>query len=81
MAAKAGATYDKEADAMAIDFPPTGAEYAESEEIAPGVVLDYDSEGRVIAVQLLGVMRLLEAGGSQAEESARHARGTPAVAE
>ena len=48
-------TYDPEADAIGIYFTPDGATYAESEEIAPGVSLDYDTEGRVIGVEILGV--------------------------
>ncbi len=37
---EAKATYDPEADAISIRFAPTGATYAEREEVAPGVVLD-----------------------------------------
>jgi uncharacterized protein YuzE len=50
---KAKATYDPEADAISVRFAPSGATYAESEEVAPGVVLDYDAAGRVIGVELL----------------------------
>lgn len=56
---KAEAHYDPEADAIGIYFAPTGARYAESEEVAPGLTLDYDTEGRVIGVEILGVRRLL----------------------
>ena len=52
-------TYDPEADAIGIYFKPDGAEYADSEEIAPGVSLDYDTEGRVIGVEILGVRRIV----------------------
>lgn len=41
----ARATYDAEADAILVRFAPDGATYAESEEVAPGVVLDYDAPG------------------------------------
>ena len=58
---KASASYDPEADAIAVRFAPEGARYAESEEVAPGVVLDYDTEGRVIGVELLFVRDLLSA--------------------
>jgi uncharacterized protein YuzE len=50
---KAKATYDPEADAISVRFAPSGTTYAESEEVAPGVVLDYDAAGRVIGVELL----------------------------
>jgi uncharacterized protein YuzE len=56
------ARYDPEADALAIRFPRFGKPYAESEEVAPGVILDFDSEGRVIGVQLLEVQDLLATG-------------------
>ncbi len=39
---KGRASYDREADAIGVYFAPDGAEYDRSEEIAPGVVLDYD---------------------------------------
>ena len=56
-------TYDPEVDAIAIRFAPEGARYVESEEVAPGVVLDYDTEGRVIGVELLDVTDLLSSAG------------------
>ena len=61
---RATATYDPEADAIAVRFAPDGARYVESEEVAPGVVLDYDAEGRVIGVELLYVSELLASGRS-----------------
>lgn len=54
-----GATYDREADAINVFFVPEGAEYDSSEEIAPGIVLDYDTHGWVIGVELLSVRRRL----------------------
>lgn len=62
MTPKANATYDPEADAIGIHFAPEGANYVESEEVAPGLTLDYDAEGRVIGVEILGVRRLLAEG-------------------
>ena len=48
-------TYDAKADAIAVSFAPDGARFAESEEVAPGVVLDHDERGQVISVELLNV--------------------------
>jgi uncharacterized protein YuzE len=62
----AKAAYDPEADAISVRFAPLGARYAESEEVAPGVVLDFDEDGRVIGVELLYVRDLLAAGRAQA---------------
>lgn len=67
---KARATYDPQADAMFIRFAPEDAKYVESEEVAPGVVLDYDAEGRVIGVELLSVRRLLATGSSDEQPEA-----------
>ena len=44
---------DPEADAVYIRLDETPI--AESPEVAPGVVLDYDGEGRVVGIELLGV--------------------------
>ncbi len=43
--------YDQQADAMYIRLR-TGA-VAESEEIRPGVVFDYDAEGKVLGIEML----------------------------
>jgi uncharacterized protein YuzE len=56
---KPKATYDKEADAIGIYFAPDGAVYESSQEVAPGVVIDYDAAGRVIGVELSNVSKLL----------------------
>ncbi len=67
---KARASYDPEADAIGIRFKPEGAEYETSEEIAPGIVLDYDKQGRVIGVELSYVRELLARGSLKDPESA-----------
>jgi uncharacterized protein YuzE len=45
--------YDQQADAMYIRLR-SGA-VAESEEIRPGVVFDYDAEGKVLGIEMLDV--------------------------
>ena len=47
-------SYDPEADAFAVRFGPKGA-YVESQEVAPGVVLDFDAKGQVIGIEVLYV--------------------------
>lgn len=42
--------YDREADAMFISFGPEGVKSAETEEVAPGIMLDFDDKGEVIRV-------------------------------
>jgi uncharacterized protein YuzE len=59
---KGRASYDPDADAIGVYFAPEGAEYDGSDEVAPGVVLDYDKQGRVIGVELLHVRKLLAQG-------------------
>jgi uncharacterized protein YuzE len=49
--------YDPEADAMFVWFGPEDTKSAGTEEVAPGVMLDFDSEGRVIGIEVLDVSR------------------------
>jgi uncharacterized protein YuzE len=50
-------SYDPEADAMFIWFAPEGVKSADTEEVAPGVMLDFDDKGEVIGVEVLYVSR------------------------
>ncbi|NBC03544.1 MAG: DUF2283 domain-containing protein [Bacteroidetes bacterium] len=43
--------YDKEADAMYLKF--SDAEVAESDEDKPGIIIDYDKEGKIVGIELL----------------------------
>ena len=45
--------YDRQADAMYIRLK--AGIVAESEEVRPGVVLDFDAEGRVLGIEMLDV--------------------------
>ena len=47
-------SYDSEADIFMVRFAPPG-HYVESQEVAPGIVLDYDADGRVIGVEVQDV--------------------------
>jgi uncharacterized protein YuzE len=46
-------TYDPEADALFVWFGPEGVSSANTEEVAPGIMLDFDIEGRVIGIEVL----------------------------
>ena len=46
-------SYDPEADAMFVWFGPKGVKSVETQEVAPGIMLDLDSEGRVIGIEVL----------------------------
>lgn len=48
-------SYDPEADAMFLWFGPEGLRSARTEEVAPGIMLDFDEAGRVIGVEVLDV--------------------------
>ena len=48
-------SYDPEADAMFVWFGPEGVNSAGAEEVSPGILLDLDSEGRVIGIEVLDV--------------------------
>jgi uncharacterized protein YuzE len=43
--------YDREADAAYLRF--STAEIIESEEVSPGVILDYDNQGRIVGLEVL----------------------------
>ncbi|MFL5199094.1 MAG: DUF2283 domain-containing protein [Microvirga sp.] len=43
--------YDPEADALYVRFAE--AKIVESEEVRPGVVLDFDAEGRIVGMEIL----------------------------
>ena len=44
-------TVDREADALYLDLDEAPA--TESEEISPGVTLDYNAEGKVVGIEML----------------------------
>ena len=44
-------TIDREADALYLNLNESPA--AESEEISPGVILDYSAEGKVVGIEML----------------------------
>jgi uncharacterized protein YuzE len=48
-------SYDPEADAMFVWFAPEGVKSAGTEEVAPGVMLDFDDKGEIIGVEVLYV--------------------------
>ncbi|MCO5144702.1 MAG: DUF2283 domain-containing protein [Aquamicrobium sp.] len=48
---KPSVTYDAQANAAYIRF--SDLKVLESEEVSPGVVFDYDAEGRLVAIELL----------------------------
>jgi uncharacterized protein YuzE len=50
-------SYDPEADAMFVWFGPVGVKSAETEEVAPGIMLDFDDGGDVIGIEILYVSR------------------------
>lgn len=45
------AHYDPDVDALAINWGD--AQIVESDEVAPGVILDYDKDGNVVGVEVL----------------------------
>ena len=52
--------YDKEADALYVRF--ADAPVSESEEVRPGIVFDFDEEGRIVAVEILDASEHLASG-------------------
>jgi uncharacterized protein YuzE len=52
--------YDSETDALYVRF--AAAKVVDSEEVAPGVMLDFDEEGRIVGVEVLEARRHLAEG-------------------
>ncbi len=52
-------SYDPEADAMFVWFGPEGRKSAGTEEVAPGIMLDFDEHGRVVGIEVLDVAERL----------------------
>jgi uncharacterized protein YuzE len=50
-------SYDPEADAMYVRFGPDCVKSAETEELASGIMLDFDESGEVIGIEILYVSR------------------------
>ena len=53
-------SYDPEADALYVRFADKPV--IESEEVRPGFVLDYDADGRIVAVEILDASEHLASG-------------------
>jgi uncharacterized protein YuzE len=53
-------TYDAKADALYVRFAETAI--VESEEVSDGIVLDFDADGRIVAIEVLDAKKHLAAG-------------------
>lgn len=53
-------TYDPGADALYLSL--SNATIVESDEVSPGIVLDFDADNRVVAIEVLGASRILASG-------------------
>jgi uncharacterized protein YuzE len=49
--------YDPEADVLHVQFGPPGVRYDGSEEVAPGVFVEFDTEGNPIGVEVISVSK------------------------
>lgn len=54
------AVYDSETDALYLRF--TDAAILESEEVRPGLILDFDQNGKIVAVEILDASQHLAPG-------------------
>jgi len=50
--------YDQEVDVLRIRF--SSAPVEESDEEKPGIILDYDSNGNIVAIEILNASRRME---------------------
>ncbi|HZP83550.1 MAG TPA: DUF2283 domain-containing protein [Chthonomonadaceae bacterium] len=60
--------YDKSVDALYIDL--SDADVYDTHEIEPGVMVDYDRDGKIIGVEILDFMERLQEEPAQSEEVA-----------
>ncbi len=51
--------YDKDVDALALHW--SEARIEESDEVEPGVILDYDADGNVVGVEILEASKKIAA--------------------
>ena len=49
--------YDPEADVLHVAFGPPGARSDTSEEVAPGVFVEFDPNGNPIGIEIISVRR------------------------
>lgn len=52
-------TVDRDADTLYLDLDESPA--AESEEISPGIILDYNADGKVVGVEMLYLSKRVSA--------------------
>jgi uncharacterized protein YuzE len=52
------AKYDTEVDVLSINW--SDAEIQESDSVSPGVILDYDSQGNVIGLEVLNASKKIK---------------------
>jgi len=50
--------FDAQADAVYLEL--TDVEVEESKEIQPGIIVDYDAEGRIVGIEVLYVSKRAE---------------------
>ena len=50
--------YDRAADALYVRF--SEGHIVESEEVSPGIVLDFDADGRLVAIEVMPASRQLD---------------------
>lgn len=48
-------SYDPEADAFYARFAPDGVAIEGTDEVAPGVMVDFDADGDVVGIEVLNV--------------------------
>ncbi len=73
-------SYDPEVDALFVWFAPEGVKLVGTQEVAPGIMLDFDQSGTVIGVEVLDVRKRVAGRrpaepGARAEEEGRAVRG------
>ncbi len=50
-----GTGYDRETDAIFVWFGPEDEKSTHAEEVAPGILRDFDAGGRVSGIEVIGI--------------------------
>ena len=64
--------YDPEADVLDVSFGPADATYDSAQEVAPGVYVEFDRQGRPMGVEITSARWVSEGRTGARDEAAAH---------
>ena len=64
--------YDPEADVLHVAFGPADAAYDSAQEVAPGVYVEFDKQGRPMGVEITSVRWMSQGSAGARDEAVSH---------